>query len=241
MEEQLSSAPEEKATMDGFSRIINTYFDPRKVFESLRIKPSWLIPFIILSVVGILSFYIAILPIVENQVITQIESMEQMPEDQKEIAIEKSLQYVKFQGIAVPILTIVVFFVASLVLWFVFNMMGGESTFKRVLAVFSYSSLVDIPAAIVKVPLIFVKKSMEIQTSLAIFLSSELKETFLYKVLSGLDIFTFWKVLLISIGLSVMYRYTMRKSFSAVLIVWVISILLLTGLSTLLGGLFRFG
>ena len=88
MEEQFSSAPEEKATMDGFSKVINTYFEPRKVFGSLKIKPTWLVPFIIVAILGMVSFWFTY-PLIMKDTITRIQENERYTEEQKEIIIER--------------------------------------------------------------------------------------------------------------------------------------------------------
>jgi len=131
--------------------------------------------------------------------------------------------------------------IVAAVLFFVFNvLLGGDSAFRRVFSVYTYSSLIAIPAMIVKFPLIMMKENLNVQTSLALILSVNDKDTFLYSVLSGFDIFSFWQVILVSMGLGVMYKYTTKKAFTAVLILWLIWILAKSGLSTLFGGAFSF-
>ena len=244
MEERLSSVPEEKATMDGFSKVINTYFEPRKVFGSLKIKPTWLVPFIIVSILGMASFWFTY-PLIMKGVITNIQENENYTEEQKEMIIERIGEKDHppvWQLAFAPVGTLVYLLLISAVLFFVFNvLLGGDSSFKRVLSVFSYSSLIAIPKAIVHIPLAFARNTADVQTSLAILLSPDNKDSFLYKVLGGFDIFTLWQVIVLSIGLGVMYNYTTKKSFTVVLILWVLLIVVGAGLSSLFGGMFGLG
>jgi len=244
MEEQLSSVAEEKATMGGISKVFNTYFEPSKLFESLKIKPTWLVPFIIVAILGMASFWFTY-PLMMKEVITNIQENERFTEEQKEMIIERvgSAEHPPVYQLAfAPVGVIVYLFLISGVLFFVFNvLLGGDSSFKRVLSVFSYSALIAIPKSIVHLPLAFAKQTANIQTSLAIFLSPDDKGTFLYRVLGGFDVFTLWQVLLISLGLGVMYNYTMKKSFTVVFILWVFLIVVGSALSTLFGGMLRFG
>lgn len=244
MEEQLSSVPQEKATMDGFSKIVNTFFEPKKLFQSLKIKPTWLVPFIIVAILGMGSFWFTF-PLIMKDVVTNIQENERFTEEQKEMIIERIAgadHPPVYQLAFAPVGVLVYLFLIAGVLFLVFNvLLGGDSSFKRVLSVFSYSTLIAIPQAIVKLPLTFAKQTVNVQTSLAIFLSPDDKETFLYKVLGGLDVFTLWQVLVISLGLAVMYNYTMKKSFTVVLILWILLIVVGAALSTLLGGMFKFG
>jgi hypothetical protein len=82
------------------------------------------------------------------------------------------------------------------------------------------------------------KGNINVQTSLGLLLSPEAKGSFLYSVLSSFDIFTVWQVILVSMGLGVMYKFTTKKAFTTVLILWIIWILAKSGFSTIFGGAF---
>jgi hypothetical protein len=243
MEEVTSVVPQEEKTMGGASKILNLFFEPKRVFESLKIKPTWLVPVIIVALLG-MSFYYFAYPMIMSEQIAKIEANEKIPAEQKEAIIEK-MQGTGHPpawqlGIS-PIAALIYFLVASAVLFFVFNvLLGGDSSFRKVFSVYCYSALVGIPATIVKLPLTLVKKSADVQTSLALLLSPDVKEKFLYKVFSSFDIFVIWQVILISMGMGVLYKYSTKKAFTAVLVLWVIWIFLKSGLSSLFGGMVSF-
>jgi hypothetical protein len=243
MEEITSPVPPEEKTMGGASKILNLFFEPKRVFESLKIKPTWLVPFIIVALLG-MSFYYFAYPMIISEQIAKIKANEKIPAEQKEAIIEKMQGTghppVWQLGIS-PIGMLVYLAVASAVLFFVFNvLLGGDSSFRKVFSVYCYSALVGIPATIVKLPLTLVKKSADVQTSLALLLSPDVKEKFLYKVFSSFDIFVIWQVILISMGMGVLYKYSTKKAFTAVLVLWVIWIFLKSGLSSLFGGMVSF-
>lgn len=241
MEEVTSSIPQEEKTLGGVSKIINIFFEPKKVFESLIIKPTWLVPFIIVSLLG-MSFYYFAYPMIMSEQIAKIEANDKIPTEQKEAIIEKiqgSGHPPVWQLGITPIGVLFYLAIASAVLFFVFNvLLGGDSTFRRVFSIYCYSALVGIPATIVKLPLTLAKKSADVQTSLALLLSPDVKESFLYKILSGFDIFVIWQVILVSIGMAVIYRFTPKKSYTTVFVLWIIWIFLKSGLSSLFGGMF---
>jgi len=241
MEQITPSVHPEEKPMGGASKIINTFFEPRKVFESLKIKPTWLVPFIIAALLGI-GFLYYTYPFIMAQQVERIQENEKIPEEQKERIIEKMTERDHppiWQLSFAPIGTLVSFVVVAAALFFVFNvLLGGDSNYRRVLSVYSYSSLIAIPAMIVKFPLIMMKENLNVQTSLALLLSPNTKDSFVYKVFSSFDIFTIWQVILVSMGLGVMYKYGTKKAFTAVFILWVIWILLKSGLSSVFGGAF---
>jgi len=241
MEQITPSVHPEEKPMGGASKIINTFFEPRKVFESLKIKPTWLVPFIIAALLGIGFFYYTY-PFIMAQQVEKIQENERIPEEQKERIIERMTERDHppiWQLSFAPIGTLLSFVVVAAALFFVFNvLLGGDSNYRRVLSVYSYSSLIAIPAMIVKFPLIMMKENLNVQTSLALLLSPNTKDSFVYKVFSSFDIFTIWQVILVSMGLGEMYKYGTKKAFTAVFILWVIWILLKSGLSSVFGGAF---
>jgi len=239
MEQGIPSVQPEEKPMGGASKVLNIFFEPKKVFESLKIKPTWLVPFLIVALLGIGFFYYTY-PFIMHQQVERIQENEKIPEEQKEKIIEKMTEKDHpplWQLSFAPIGTLVTFVIVAAVLFFVFNvLLGGDSAFRRVFSVYCYSSLVAIPAMVVKFPLIMMKGNLNVQTSLALLLSPNDKDTFLYSVFSSFDIFSFWQVILVSMGLGVIYKYSTKKAFTAVLILWIIYILAKSALSSVLGG-----
>ena len=220
MEEQAIS-PAEPKEMNWLARIFNIIFEPRKVFESLKQKPKWFVPLVVVSLVTLVFLYFVSNIMVAEQ-IAKTELRQPLTEPQKQVMIN----WIKIASLTMtPISIIAISVLQSLVLFFVFNvLMGGDSTFKRVLSVVSHSYLISIPAIIVRCPLILFKKTMEVQTSLAAFLSVDLKDSIIYKLLGGFDIFALWQVIVLSIGLSVMYNFSFKKSLIPIFIMWIILI-----------------
>ena len=241
MEQIIPSVLPEEKPMGGASKVFNIFLEPKKVFESLKIKPTWLIPFIIVALLGT-GFYYYTYPFIMHQQVEKIKSNEKIPDEQKQNIIEKMTEQNHpplWQLPFAPVGALLVFAILSAVLFFVFNvLLGGDSTFRRVFSVYAYSSLIAIPSMIVKFPLIMIKKDVGVQTSLALLLSADSKDTFLYRILSGFDIFTIWQMILISLGMGVLYKYSTKKAFTAVFVLWLIWIIAKSGLSSLFGGMF---
>jgi hypothetical protein len=243
MEEVSSAVPQEEKTMGGASKVLNTFFEPRRVFESLKIKPTWLVPFLIVIVLAIGSFYYTF-PFIMDQQVQKIQENERIPEEQKQVIIErmKEQDHPPLWQLAMPpVFGLIVLAVVAGILFFVFNvLLGGDSSYRSVLSVYSYSGLVQVASMIVKFPLIMIKGNVNVQTSLALLLSVEAKDTFLYSVLSSFDVFNFWQVILVSMGMGVMYKYGTKKAFITVVILWIIWIFGKAGFTSLLGGAISF-
>jgi hypothetical protein len=241
MEQVISTIPPEEKPIGGASKILNIFFEPKRVFESLKIKPTWLVPFIIVALLGI-GFFYSTYPYIMNQQVERIKDNDKIPEEQKQVIIDKMTERTHppvWQLFLAPLGTIVALVAVAGILFFVFNViLGGDSSFRRVFSVYCYSSLIAVPAMIVKYPLIMMKKDLNVQTSLALLLSAESKNSFLYSFLSSFDIFTIWQLILVSMGMGILYRYSTKKAFTATCILWIIWIVAKSGLSSLFGGMF---
>jgi hypothetical protein len=241
MEQVIPTIPPEEKPMGGASKILNIFFEPKRVFESLKIKPTWLVPFIIVALLGI-GFFYSTYPYIMNQQVERIKDNDKIPEEQKQVIVDKMTEKAHppvWQLFLAPLGTIVVLVVVAGILFFVFNViLGGDSSFRRVFSVYCYSSLIGVPAMIVKYPLIMLKKDLNVQTSLALLLSAESKNSFFYSFLSSFDIFTIWQLILVSMGMGILYKYGTKKAFTSVCILWIIWIVAKSGLSSLFGGMF---
>jgi hypothetical protein len=116
--------------------------------------------------------------------------------------------------------------------------LGGEATFKQNYALFAWGSTIGIVESIVKIPMMLIKNSVEVYTSLAILMDSSESKTVMFKILNAFDIFAIWKVIVISIGFSILYKFSRGKSYSAIGGLYAIYILIAIGLSQLFGGFF---
>ncbi len=244
MEETADVAPESRA-MSGFQRVWSVYFDPSKAFADIAQRPSWMVPLVVLIVVAIFTSVLsgpmriqeAVDRIDQNPRLTaqQKEEIRETIEDRSGRPVMKLLSY-----LIGPVVGVFIYILAvSAVLYFGGNvLMGGDAPFKRVLSVFSYSSLVAIPASIIKVPLMLVKKSVNVQTSLAALMPSGSDDSVAFKILAKFDIFTIWQIALVALGLAIVYKFTVKKSASMVIGFWGLWIIISVGLSTLFKGRF---
>ena len=241
MTEAIGTAiPEQKST-SGFSKIMGIYFRPKEVFASLKVKSSWLLPFIVFSIFAMIFGYLSTEPRMAD-VKAKVLSNPQYTEEQKaqiEERIDQQAQQ-KWTIVITPAFVLIYIAFISLFLWLAFSViLGGKGSFKDMFSIFTYSCLVGIPAMIVQTPLILAKNSIEkVHTDLAIFLPVDLSDKFYYQFLAGFDFFTFWQVLLIATGVSIIYQLTFKKSLTTVMILWTLLILIVIGLRKVTGGMF---
>jgi len=228
----------EAGEMSALGRLTGIFTSPRQVFESIDRKPTWLVPFLVTCVVAI-ALQVLIMDIGMKDQLARYQAQD-LPAEQMEL-IEQGMQGpMKYLGIPlIPIGTLLVWAViGGLLLLGSNSILGGNTTFKKMFSLTAWTSLIGIVGGILKSILIYMKGTTRgVTTSLATLLPTpEIGETpgILYRLLSKLDLFTIWQLVLWVIGLSVINKFDNKKSSSLVIGLWIIWIVL----SVALGGLF---
>jgi hypothetical protein len=216
--------------------MLDIYFAPGRAFARLREKPAWLLPLILVLVFNMLTAFAASQYVDwDKQRKAAIERMRErnMPEEQIQKATEGMEKFYTspVMRYGVPAISAVVVGIISLLfLAVIYNvslpLLGGAGDFKRTWAIVCNASLVAVPATLVRGLLVLLKRSAEVSTGL-LAAAPDVKQPFLKGLLAQLDIFDFWKFLLIAIGLNVVFGLKGSKSYVLVFAVWLVVMLVL--------------
>jgi hypothetical protein len=214
-------------------RITGIFLQPQKVFEYLRLKPEFLVPIVLVAIIGIITSYL-IYDIAINETITNIEQNENIPDERRDMILDsvadRRTGMWRYLSIYLfPVIgTLVIFSVVSLVYWFMGNViLGGKASFKQIFSAFAYSYLIlAIVGTIVKVPLMISKETIKIHTSLAAFMPQDASQSALFRFLDSFDIFTIWMLIVFGIGFATIYRFSKQKGMFGVFIPWLLYILI---------------
>jgi hypothetical protein len=205
-------------------KIRNLYFSPIETFKEISEKPDWLVP-VVITLIIVLGFTMLTLPrVIIPEREKKIMSMEELPEAYRERALEslKGIRIYLMTPLSIIVFTFIVIFLKSGIFYLLFTILGNRTVFKKILSVVSYSFLVGIPETILKSCLVLIKGNTEIYTSLIIFAPGFDFKSPLFKVLNRIDIFTIWNLILISLGFSVIYNISRKKSYMVVFASWVV-------------------
>lgn len=239
MEPQQVAEVESVKQMSAVSGVLKMLFQPKAVFSSLAHRSNWVLPLIIFLVLAVVVTYV-LYPIIVSETLANIGSRPNLSEEQRAQATEQVSSRLTLPVVIVPgvIFQAIAFFVIAAVFFFLSNvLLGGEGKFVQMLSITGLSLLVSVPEDLVKLPLILAKKTMKIHTDLALFLPSSMEDSFLHSLFSHLDIFNFWKVYLMGLGMAVLYKFSLKKSMTASFAVWLIYVVL----ASVLGKLLSFG
>ncbi|MFQ5627816.1 MAG: Yip1 family protein [bacterium] len=223
MSETTNTQPE--AGLSPISRIIGVITSPRQTFEDIVKNPNWVLPFVLVIAVGVLSSFLLRDLIIDMQ-LEQMSKNPNVTEQQIEMT-ESMMQYSwVFALIFVPIFYVL----AAAVLFFTGNViLGGESKFKTIFSVTCWSGIVSIVTSAISVPLMLSRGEMVSPTSLVFFAPSDDKTTFLYSLFSSIDLLTIWYVVVMGIGVAAAYKFTNQKGIMVTVVWWLIIVLVGAG------------
>ena len=219
-------------------KIVGIFTSPAKTFASVDLSPTWIVPLALVLAVNLVFVYFANNIILEETLVQQEEAMVERGMDPEKID-QAIAQVEKWTPISIWVFTIIgppiMLAIVSGVFLFVGNViLGGKTSFKKVLSVTAWSWLIFSLAGLVMLPLVLSQETMQISFSLATFMSDESKNTFLYRFLQKIEIFTIWWIAVYSIGLGVIYKMKTQKITIAVGIVYFIYAVV----ASALGGMF---
>ena len=236
------SSPEPAEGGSSIGRIFGAFFSPKATFQSIAARPTWLAPLVALC----------LLQLAVTAVFTQRvgwrgfmqkkdesnSRVQQMTPEQQEHMLEVQTKVAPYFGYAIavvgPIGGAVV--VAALYLA-VFNLLcGADIKFTTSLGIVAYSWVRGILAALLGILIIFIKdpSTVDLQHLIAsnpgAFVSDE-SPKWLVALLTSLDIFVFWTLLLLAAGHSAANpkKISYGKALGWVVAVWLIFVLFKTG------------
>ena len=162
---------------------------------------------------------------------------EGMSEEQRAMMEQMKAAAPAMTIVSVPIVSFLVLFLLGGVLLLLANpILGGEANYGQMLAVTAYASLVKVIQTIVTVPILLATGGLVVFGP-GLLLPEEMLTTFAGRLLSGVDIFTLWQVLLMAVGTGVMAGCSTRRALVPLLVLWAVWIVVQAGLGGLTGAM----
>jgi hypothetical protein len=112
-------------------------------------------------------------------------------------------------------------------------LLGGLGSYKMGLGIASYSALVAVPGAIIKVPIMLYKNTVRVQTGLGLLCEESLERSFGCSLLDKFDIFSIWQLVLVIAGTAIVFKSSARKAAFALVPIWLLWSIVTAYLGTL--------
>jgi hypothetical protein len=206
----------ETKDLNAIQRIIGVFFSPGDTFAQVDRKPNWLVPLLLLTVATFAFVYLTLSISLPEQLAMQQEKMEEAgaPSAQIDKTMEMMEKFGKIGGLVGAVVgPCIGILIASLWLWFVGNvLLSGQAPYMKVVSMYTYASMISVLDMIVKLPLILMKGSSQIQLNGTVFLSEDQSQTLMYHVLQSLDVFAIWRYAILAIGFAAIYKFSLKKA-----------------------------
>jgi hypothetical protein len=232
-------APPQEKPSNPFSRIIGVLFSPGQTFADIARKPDWVVPAFVIIVVFLVAA-IATVPRLdfEGTIRQAMEAKGQTGPAAEQglrfgMAMAKGIQY------TIPFLLIGFIAVGALIYWLGVRLVGGEATYQQVFSVVLYGFMPQVIRQLVKIPIVLSRHNINPRDAETLvrsgpaFLVSFKDHPMLWALLTRLDLFAIWSLILIVIGLAVASRMSKAKAAGVVIVVWSVMTLITLGFAAM--------
>jgi len=206
-----SPVAEPQPAISPIGRLFGIFFSPKATFEDIIRKPGWVLPVIVLALLG-LAVAIGV-----NQRMNWREFMSQqieksprassMSAEQKEQQIEAGAKFAPISayifGVPAPVIVVLV---VALIMWGAYNVLGGVNVgYKTALSIVAHAYVPVILGNLLFLMVLFLKApgtldlDNPVATNLAAFFPEDAAK-WLQAFGKNIDVFTLWVVALIAIG-----------------------------------------
>lgn len=225
------------------ARFFGILFSPRETFTAVVANPKWFGMVAVTAVITALGMYLFLSTevgqqaVVDQQVST-MESFGRQVNDEAYAAIEQQAQYAKYINPATILVVspIMVAIIAGVLLGIFNAALGGDASFKKMLAVVAHAGPVSVVQQLFSLPINYMRGSASSPTNLSVFFPMVSDEGFFGSLLGTIDLFLLWWVAVLAIGLSVLYRRPTRGMLIGLLIIYAVIALAIAGVKAAMGG-----
>lgn len=237
MATNLAMAPEASevpAPINHFGRIIGVFFSPKATFADIARRPSWILPVVIMTVIGIGVGFALNQKVdwrdVASKRIEESPRAANLSAEQKEQQLAMSAKISPYAAYAIgalgPILAVVI---VAAVMLLAYNVIGGANgSFGAAMGIVSHAFVVSILSSLLFILILYLKPpgtvdlDNPVATNVGAFLPENTPKA-LMALGKSLDIFSIWTLLLISAGFAAVNPKKLQgKSLSIAIAVWAI-------------------
>jgi len=227
-------------------RLIGIFVSPTEAFTDIVNRPSlaWLAPLVLLTIFAVVSAGLVIRRVGMEQIVrsqlAQSRMAQNLTPEQLEQAVERGVTIGKYQAHIAPLLFP---FIGLLVIAGVFALMtnfvlGSEVKYGTLMSVTAYGMMPGLVLAILNIITMHLKDPADIDirnivaSNLGPLVSAESSKV-LHRLASSIDIFSFWQIALMALGIATAARFSFGKGLVVVAVPWLVWVLAAAGLSAL--------
>jgi hypothetical protein len=231
-------------TKGSFERLVGVLFSPGETFADIARKPTVLVPLLLFIILGYVSVIIMV-PRMDWESVQaqQMQQMKKRSPSMSDADAERASKVGKAVGSVMmyisPLLGVLWYLVVAVVLFGAVRLMGGEGTFKQAFSATLYAWMPLVLFGIILSVVILARGTIDPTQMATAFKSNpaflvDLKEQpVLFALLSSIDLFTIWTIVLLIFGFSALSKLSWAKTATIVVGLWVVMIVVKIGFAAL--------
>jgi hypothetical protein len=227
----------------GLGRLIGVLISPDKTFRSIAERPTWVAALVVLVLLGVIVSDLTFRKMDPEEIVRAQSSfsgsdLSQAEVDQRIEVVEKFGRY--GQLFKVVLLGPLVLLIIALLFWVALRLLGAELSYEGSLSVTLHSFMPWALALLLSLPVIFSRQMITnaenqeglLLSNLGVLATEDTSPAF-RTVLTSIDLFTLWTIVLLTFGLSHVGRVSKGAAALTAIAIWGIYVFARVGLITL--------
>lgn len=221
-------------------RVAGALFSPGETFADIARRPDILVPLVIIMLVALISTIVVVPRLdFESMMREQLEQNPNMSQEDIDRVVRFGAASGKVFAYASPILNIAILAIIAGVLLLAFRLFGGEGNFKQAFSVTLYGWLPFVIKGILATIIALSRQTVSadqlenlVKSNLGAFVDPK-QQMVAFALLSSIDLFTIWVLVLLIIGFAHVSRLSRAKSAAIVVSLWLVTVIFRVGLAAL--------
>ena len=235
--------------MSAPARIAGVFFEPKKTFEDIARRPTFILPLVLSILFGWLySFEVGQRVgwdrVAQHQIEASSRGQQATAEQrQQQIAVAVKISQV-VQWVGPPVgAFLITLIIAAVLMGIVGGIMSAPVKFKQMFAITAWSGFPNMVFSLLAVVLLFIKNpdDFNINNPLAFnpgaLMDPQTSSKFIYSLASSFDLFSFWTIFLLATGLKAAAgkKLSFGGALFSVLLPWAVVVLIKAATSGIFG------
>jgi hypothetical protein len=225
------------------ARFLGIVTSPRETFASVVAAPKW---FGMLALTAVIISVFTALPMTteagrQATIDQQVQSMKSFGfevTDQMYDRLEQGAARLPYTtALSVLVFSPIVVVIVAGIFFAIFNAaMGGEASFKQLVAVVVHAGIISTLSAVFSGVINYFRGAVGSATNLGALLPMVPEQSFIGRLFGAIDIFIIWWVVVLAIGLAVLYRRRTQPIAITLLAVYAVIAVVIAAVRSRMGG-----
>jgi hypothetical protein len=217
-----------------FLDVFRVLFEPTAVFERVRERPSFLVPFLTITVIQIVIYFVN-LPFLKAGMAAQMASRPAGGPDPS--------KFLWVGALFIPVGIAIALVIGGGILWVLVSLFGGEAKFSTLLSVATYGAVPSVILLAVVGTIVLhlqgvgqIASPQDLQPALGLDLLAPGAKGFMGAALKAINPFSIWGLVLTAIGVSTTHRLPKSTGYVVATISFLIGVCIAGAFAGLFGG-----